>query len=89
MAGYLQAFYRPAPKPKKEVFVNELGNKITLQVTSKPIDGVQASTKKPIVGTPGILIVLEGPTSVSENHITRKEAEKLYEQLGRVLKAKA
>jgi len=55
-------------------FINELGNAITVEVSAKEIDGV-----------PGVLIYIEGPTSLTENHITRKEAEVIYEALGTLL----
>lgn len=55
-------------------FTNELGNEITVAVTAKDIDGV-----------PGVLITIDGPTSRSENHITRQEAEVLATELARVL----
>lgn len=66
-------------------FTNELGNPISVQVSDKPIDGVRAADGKAMKHMPGVLIVLEGPTSTSENHITRLEAEKLFEELKRVL----
>ncbi|KKU22507.1 MAG: hypothetical protein UX31_C0001G0025 [Candidatus Nomurabacteria bacterium GW2011_GWA1_46_11] len=45
-------------------FKNELGNNIQVKVTSKEIDG-----------TPGVMIYISGPTSLSENQITKMEAE--------------
>lgn len=51
-------------------FKNELGNNIDIQVSSKPIDGVE-----------GVLVTISGPNSTVENHITRLEAEALYGQL--------
>ncbi len=59
----------------KKQFTNELGNSIQVEVSEKDIDGV-----------PGVLIIMEGPTSTAENHITRKEAEVLHEELGILLK---
>lgn len=56
------------------VFVNELGNGIQLRVLEKDIEDI-----------PGILIAIAGPTSDTELHITRGEAEILREQLCRVL----
>ncbi|OGG60013.1 hypothetical protein A3C89_03865 [Candidatus Kaiserbacteria bacterium RIFCSPHIGHO2_02_FULL_50_50] len=55
-------------------FTNELGNAITVEVSAKEIEGV-----------PGVLLYIEGPTSLTENHITRKEAEVIYEALGNLL----
>lgn len=60
---------------KQDQFVNELGNTITLTVTEEPIDGVA-----------GVMIFIGGPTSDMTNHITRMEAEVMYERLGKVLK---
>ena len=56
-------------------FINELGNRINVEVKTQDIDSY-----------PGVLITIEGPTSISENHITRKEAEVLYERLGKALR---
>lgn len=73
-------------KESREVkFTNELHNPIRLKVQLKPISGVRADTQEAMKNMPGVLIELEGPTSLSENHITRMEAEKLYSELGRVL----
>ncbi len=59
----------------KELFTNELGNSIEVEVSKKEIEGVD-----------GVLIYISGPTSLTENHVTRKEAEVIYEQLGEILK---
>ncbi len=56
-------------------FINEVGNKISVEVTEQVINGVD-----------GILIAIEGPTSQTEIHITRMEAKILLEQLGDLLK---
>lgn len=61
-------------RPGKITFTNELGNKIELAVYSLPTDGIE-----------GVMIFLRGPTSDTENHITKMEAEKMYEQLGHLL----
>lgn len=55
-------------------FINELGNEIQVQVTKKEIDGV-----------PGVLLFIAGPTSDTEVHITKQEAEVLYQELGKNL----
>lgn len=51
-------------------FTNELGNEITITISEETIDRVE-----------GVLIQIEGPTSISENHITRLEAEMLKSEL--------
>lgn len=51
-------------------FTNELGNEITITISEETIDRVE-----------GVLIQIEGPTSTSENHITRLEAEMLKNEL--------
>ena len=51
-------------------FTNEIGNKISIEVTEQVINGVD-----------GILIAIEGPTSQTEVHVTRMEAKILVEQL--------
>lgn len=59
---------------QNHVFTNELGNEIEVSVTEKEIDGVD-----------GVLIFIAGPTSDTENHVTRMEAEIIYRELGKVL----
>lgn len=58
----------------QHAFVNELGNAITVSAEALPVDGV-----------PGVRFTIEGPSSVSENFVTRAEAQALHEALGRVL----
>jgi hypothetical protein len=58
----------------QHAFVNELGNAITVSAQALPVDGV-----------PGVRFTIEGPSSVSENFVTRAEAQAVYEELGRVL----
>jgi len=53
-----------------KTFTNELGNEITITISEETIDRVE-----------GVLIQIEGPTSISENHITRLEAEMLKSEL--------
>lgn len=61
-------------KETKKHFYNELGNAIEIRVEDKEIDSVR-----------GVLLTIIGPTSDTEVHITRQEAEVLFEQLGLVL----
>ena len=58
-----------------KTFTNELGNQVTVDVAEKVINGVD-----------GILIRMEGPTSRTENEITRMEAKVLFDQLKEVLR---
>jgi uncharacterized protein len=60
----------------KETFVNEIGNKIHLSISS---------TDEDVEG--GVNISLSGPTSISENIITRMEAEKMMEGLNEFLQS--
>ena len=57
-------------KTFEKKFTNELGNQIHVQVSSKETHGV-----------PGVMISISGPTSISENHVTRLEAEVICEGL--------
>ena len=57
-----------------KTFSNELGNQITIDVSEKEISGVG-----------GVSLSLVGPTSDTEIHITRLEAEVLLEQLSILL----
>lgn len=59
---------------ESETFINELGNTIIVDVTNLPIDGVE-----------GINIHIEGPTSETDNHVTRMEAEKILSHLADAL----
>ena len=61
-------------RPNEVTFHNELKNEIKVAVYEEPIDGVK-----------GVMIFIQGPTSDTENHITRMEAEEIYKQLGKVL----
>lgn len=75
MVGIFALESREPARPHAEHFKNELGNDITLAVYPLSTDGVA-----------GVMIFIRGPRSDTENHITQMEAERLYEQLGRVLK---
>lgn len=55
-------------------FQNELENAITVDVSAKDIDGID-----------GILIHIEGPTSETDNHVTRLEAEMIFQELEKAL----
>jgi len=58
-------------------FINELGNKIKIKIKNEKVENINYKTKQKIKYT-GINISIIGPTSMSENIITVKEAEKLY-----------
>lgn len=58
----------------EKIFANELGNTIHLQVVEKQLEGVA-----------GIYIYIAGPTSATELHITRREAEVLHRELSLTL----
>lgn len=75
MPGLFALESRQENRQNTEHFKNELGNNITLAVYPKPTDGVD-----------GVMIFIQGPTSDTENHITWVEAERLYAQLGHVLR---
>jgi hypothetical protein len=58
-------------------FTNELDNKIKIKIKNQKDTGVNSKTKQKIKFH-GISISIIGPTSVSENIITYKEATELY-----------
>ena len=58
-------------------FINELDNKIKIKIKNQKDTGVNSKTKQKIKFD-GISISIIGPTSVSENIITYKEATELY-----------
>lgn len=62
-----------APKHSTTI-VNEFGKIIEVSVEQRPIDD-----------EPGIRMLIKSPRSTAENHITRREAETLYELLGTAL----
>jgi hypothetical protein len=66
-------------------FVNEIGNKIKIKIKKQKEIGVNSKTKEK-VNFNGISISIIGPTSETENIITRKEAEELCETLQKFLK---
>ncbi len=64
-------------------FINELDNKIKVKVTSGYDQSISKEEKKLYKG---VLISISGPTSLSENYITLKEAEIIHEMLEEYLK---
>ena len=68
----------------KRVFKNEIGNKITIRIKNKKDTGKNFKTQEEFKFT-GVSISIEGPTSVSENVITKNEAEELYMALDKFL----
>jgi hypothetical protein len=65
------------------VFTNEFKNKIKIVVKNKQ-DTIIINKKKHKFT--GVSIFIGGPTSETENIITRKEAQVLYKQLSKYLK---
>ena len=66
-------------------FVNEIGNRISVLVEETKDTGTTESTGKK-AEFDAVRIVVTGPTSTSENTLTRREAVELMRCLGRVLK---
>ena len=66
-------------------FVNEIGNPIRITVMKTHDRGTNHETGRHY-GFPAVRIVVEGPTSVSENTLTHGEAEKLLDCLLKVLR---
>lgn len=66
-------------------FINELGNKIKIKIKYQKDTGTNYKSKEKIHFT-GVNISIFGPTSLTENTITRKEAEELYLTLRDFLK---
>lgn len=64
-------------------FKNELGNPIHISVKETQDEGQNAKTKKPFVFD-AVKIVIRGPTSISENTITRQEAAELLRCLRQI-----
>jgi hypothetical protein len=58
-------------------FINELENKIKIKIKNKKDTGVNYKTQQKIKFD-SVSISISGPTSVSENVITYKEASELY-----------
>ncbi len=66
-------------------FVNEIGNRISVLVEETRDTGTTQSTGKK-AEFDAVRIVVTGPTSTSENTLTRQEAVELMSCLERVLK---
>jgi hypothetical protein len=64
-------------------FRNELGNPIHISVKETQDKGTNAKTQKAFVFD-AVKIVIKGPTSVSENTITRQEAAELLRCLRQI-----
>jgi hypothetical protein len=65
-------------------FINEIGNKIKIKIKYEKDTGINYKSKEKINFT-GVSIAMFGPTSVSENVVTYKEAEELYFTLKKFL----
>jgi hypothetical protein len=65
-------------------FINEIGNKIKIKIKNQKDNGINYKTKEKIKFT-GVSISIIGPSSISENIITYKEAEELYLNLKKFL----
>jgi hypothetical protein len=65
-------------------FINEIGNKIKIKIKKKKDTGINYKTKEKI-NFNGVSLSIIGPTSETENIITRIEAEKLYLALKKFL----
>jgi hypothetical protein len=65
-------------------FVNEVGNSIRIRIKKQRDMGVNAKTKEQIKFE-GVNFCMIGPTSMSENIVTLKEAEELYACLKKFL----
>lgn len=68
-------------------FTNELENKIKIKIKNQKDSGVNYKTQQKIKFD-GISISIIGPTSISENVITYKEATELYLALQNFLNKK-
>ena len=65
-------------------FINEIDNPIKIKIKNKKDTGTNYKTKKKFTFT-GVSISIQGPTSESENIVTKKEAEELYNALKQFL----
>jgi len=65
-------------------FTNEIGNLIKIKIKNKKDTGTNYKTKEKKNFT-GVSICIQGPTSQSENIITKQEAEELYKCLQKFL----
>lgn len=62
-------------------FINEIGNKIRIKIKKQKETKANATTNE-LIQFVGVSITIIGPTSETENIITRQEAEELYKCLG-------
>ena len=79
---------RRRPLRSARRFTNEIGNPIRLVVEETTDTGTNAETGRRY-RFEAVRLVVEGPTSLSENTLTRDEAEVLLDCLLRVLRPEA
>lgn len=65
-------------------FINEIGNKIKIKIKNQKDSGINYKTTEKIIFN-GVSMSIIGPTSMSENVVTYKEAEELYFALKKFL----
>jgi hypothetical protein len=65
-------------------FINENGNPIKIKIKNKKDTGRNYKTNEKFTFT-AVSILIQGPTSESENIVTRQEAEEMYECLRKFL----
>ena len=61
-------------------FTNEIGNHILIKIKHTNDEGINHKTKEKI-SFEGVKILIRGPTSDTENILTRMEAYELYRSL--------
>ena len=65
-------------------FINEIGNKIKIKIKNQKDTGINYKTTEKIIFN-GVSMSIIGPTSMSENVVTYKEAKELYFALKKFL----
>ena len=65
-------------------FINEIGNKIKIKIKNQKDTGINYKKTEKIIFN-GVSMSIIGPTSMSENVVTYKEAEELYFALKKFL----
>ena len=65
-------------------FINEIGNEIKIKIKNQKDSGINYKTTEKIIFN-GVSMSIIGPTSMSENVVTYKEAEELYFALKKFL----
>lgn len=65
-------------------FINEIGNHIKIKIKNKKDTGINYKSKEKITFS-GVSILIQGPTSESENIVTKREAEEMYYALKKFL----